>query len=386
MSGQIDLLELLGDAWPAVLQHLEDGVLVLDSQRTLRFVNQRARGLLGYGEQDQIGGRCRLTTQGLDCENACPLTFAIESDIKQVENFSTVYHTDDGTPVPLSVTVIPLLDADGEFRGAVEILRPTEPDPGFVLAGQSAMSIGLRRHIDRIARNTSHVVLVGDGPACTDVARAIHRFSGVADALFHSWVGSWESLPVWPPGTVFAFGDAADSVMKVEPPDGWRVVAGFASKQDVPAALAVSFELVELPSAADLGDDLSLVVAAWIDDLAPGLEVSSSALVGLTRIAKELGFEKFQGVVIAAVASAGNSLEEEHVPLDGYGTELVDELLQEPNPLAALEKRLLNEVLHRSGWKMQDAADRLGISRVTLWRKIKDHGIERPENEEGSKQ
>jgi excisionase family DNA binding protein len=27
---------------------------------------------------------------------------------------------------------------------------------------------------------------------------------------------------------------------------------------------------------------------------------------------------------------------------------------------------------------MQEAAERLGISRVTLWRKLKDHGIERP--------
>ena len=37
------------------------------------------------------------------------------------------------------------------------------------------------------------------------------------------------------------------------------------------------------------------------------------------------------------------------------------------------------EVLDRSGWRMQNAAERLGISRVTLWRKLRDHGIERPE-------
>jgi transcriptional regulator of acetoin/glycerol metabolism len=37
-------------------------------------------------------------------------------------------------------------------------------------------------------------------------------------------------------------------------------------------------------------------------------------------------------------------------------------------------------VLDRSEWRMQEAADRLGISRVTLWRKLKDHGIERPTN------
>ena len=51
--------------------------------------------------------------------------------------------------------------------------------------------------------------------------------------------------------------------------------------------------------------------------------------------------------------------------------------MKAPNPLAALEERLLREVLERCGWKMQDAAERIGISRVTLWRKMKDLGIEK---------
>jgi transcriptional regulator of acetoin/glycerol metabolism len=73
-------------------------------------------------------------------------------------------------------------------------------------------------------------------------------------------------------------------------------------------------------------------------------------------------------------------LDEAHLPGDGYGTAWVDEVLREPDPLTALERRVLNEVLQRCGWRMQEAADRLGISRVTLWRKLKDHRIERPSN------
>jgi len=38
----------------------------------------------------------------------------------------------------------------------------------------------------------------------------------------------------------------------------------------------------------------------------------------------------------------------------------------------------LREVLERSEWRMQEAADRLCISRVTLWRKMKELGIEKP--------
>jgi transcriptional regulator with PAS, ATPase and Fis domain len=206
VSRTTDVVDLLGTSWTQVLHHVEDGVLILDSQRILKFANQRARQLLGYKESQSVGGRCRLTTRGLDCENACPLTFALEGDLKQVENFSTVYHTNDGTPVPLSVTVIPLLDHGGEFGGAVEILRPTEPDPGFLLAGRSELSTGLRTTIGRLARTTDHVVFVGEAAVCADVARAFHRLSGIADALYHSWPGSWNGLPEWPPGTVFAYG------------------------------------------------------------------------------------------------------------------------------------------------------------------------------------
>ena len=81
---------------------------------------------------------------------------------------------------------------------------------------------------------------------------------------------------------------------------------------------------------------------------------------------------------MAAVAVAGDRIEESHIPVDGYGTALVDELLQESDPLSALEERLLREVLERSEWRMQEAADRLCISRVTLWRKMKELGIEKP--------
>ncbi len=380
MSRPIDLPELLRDAWPLVFQHLDDGVLVLDRDRMLKFVNRRARRLLGYEDDQKVGGRCRLTTRGLDCENACPLTFALADDLTKVENFSTVYLASDGTPVPLHVTVIPMLDDRGGFNGAVEILRPAEPDPGFLLAGRSEFTAELRRRLQRVAAAGNHVILVGDEPACADVARAVHRFSGVPESLFHGWAGSFDVVPQWPPGTVFASGDEADAVLQAAVPEGWRVVVAVQTVDDVDHDCDGSYTIVELPVAADFGDDLPLVMSAWVDSIAPRTDVSPDALARLSRMARELGFTKMRNVIHAAVAVAGERLEERHVPNDGYATELVDELLRETNPLAALEKRLLREVLDRSEWRMQEAADRLGISRVTLWRKLRDHGIERPAN------
>jgi len=375
----IDLSDVLGEAWPVVLEHLEDAVLVLDSQRILRFVNDPARRLLGYEGDQPVGGRCRFTTRGVDCENACPLTFALEGSIKRVENFATVYHMRDGTPVPLKVTVIPLRDADGEFRGAVEILRPTDPDPGFFLAGRSEAAESLRERLARLAQTEAHLVLVGEEAVCTDVARAVHRFSGVADTLCRSWPGSWDAINPWPPGSVYAYGDGVNDLLGSPPPEGWRVIAGVADLSELPTNDELPYEVIELPVNALLDEDWPFIVSSWLGQLAPDLDVDPRALDRLSRMVRELGFTDLLPILNAAIAVAGGRLEESHFPADGYGTVLVDELLQEADPLAAMEERLLREVLDRSGWRMQEAADRLGISRVTLWRKLRDHGIERPE-------
>ena len=119
--------DFIGEAWIDVLDRLGEAVIVLDHQRTLRHVNDAARRLLGYEHGQKIGGRCRFTTRGVDCENACPLTFAVDNDLERVEDFATVYHTSDGRALPLRITVIRLTDQSGAFRGAVEILRPTGP-------------------------------------------------------------------------------------------------------------------------------------------------------------------------------------------------------------------------------------------------------------------
>jgi PAS domain S-box-containing protein len=378
VNQQNELDRVLGASWSMVLQQVDDAVLVLDRQRTLRFVNDPARRLLGYEKDQVIGGRCRLTTRGVDCENACPLTFALEGDIDRIEGFSTVYRAKDGRAVPLEVTVIPLRDEGGEFVGAVEILHPAASDPGFFLSGSSPSITGLKTKLARHGRARDHLVLVGDRPACRDVGRAVHRFAGLPEELFEIWRGTWDAIDLWPPGTMYGEGDQAVSLLSDQPPDGWQVIVGMASGDEVDTG-SLPVEVVKLPAADEIGDDLSLMVGAWADQLVPGTTVSTGAMQRLTRMARDNGLEVLENVLAAAVAVAGSRVEVEHIPTDGYGSQLVDELLQTENPLAALESRLLTEVLHRSGWRMQEAAERLGVSRVTLWRKLKDHGIERPE-------
>jgi transcriptional regulator with PAS, ATPase and Fis domain len=358
-----------------MIDHLDQAVIVIDHQRILRHMNESARRLLGYEAGQAVGGRCKLTTRGVDCENACPLTFAIEKGLQRVEDFATVYRTEDDRDLPLRVTVIPFRGEDGEFKGAVEILRPSEPGSGFYLSGHSDLSSGLRDRALAAARSREDVMVVGERVACRDVARALHRLSGAPDDLFRSWGGGWEGEKTWPPGTIYTDGDDFGSLIDERRPDGWRMIIGARNSDGVDRKMTV----LELPPLNTRFEDLPLMISAWIKGLAPRKTTSPGALGRLVRIARDRGLDPLEETLVAAVALAGDRIEESHIPVDGYGTALVDELLQESDPLSALEERLFREVLERFKWRMQEAADRLGISRVTLWRRLKELGIEKPD-------
>jgi transcriptional regulator of acetoin/glycerol metabolism len=98
----------------------------------------------------------------------------------------------------------------------------------------------------------------------------------------------------------------------------------------------------------------------------------------LVEIALKSGFDGVAEVLPAAVVAAQDRLEVNDLPQPSSRVLFIDEILETEDPLATLEHRLLTEVLERTEWRTQEAADRLGMSRVTLWRKTRDYGIERP--------
>jgi PAS domain S-box-containing protein len=357
-----------------VLQRVTDAVLVIDRDRNLRFVNHRARQLLGYEPGETLAGRCRHLTRGLDCEATCPVTFALQQGLEVVDDFESLYQNRDGDPVPVRVTAVPLLGPDGALLGHLEILRPSEPAPGFILAGRGPRAIELRRRVGDVARSGRHLVLVGERLACLSVALTVHRLGGLATQLFCHWQHTGLAELPTPPGTLFVDGEGWAGLCASAPP-GLRVVAAVARQPRLETALPV--EVIELPAPGERREDLPLIIAAWVEELAPGVRVAPGALQRLCGLAAERGMEKLQEVLAVAVGTARDWVNEEHLPARPDASELLEQLLEERDPLAALEDRLLREVLERCGWRMQEAADRLGISRVTLWRKLREHGIEK---------
>ena len=52
--------------------------------------------------------------------------------------------------------------------------------------------------------------------------------------------------------------------------------------------------------------------------------------------------------------------------------------------LANREREAIVGTLHATGWRLTETARRLGISRTTLWRRLRDWGIEAPADTDGA--
>jgi len=367
-----------GAKWKEVLGHFSDGVIVMDCDRQLQFANNRARKMLGLTEDEDFSGRCRLSTKGIDCEIACPLTFALEQGKTEIRDFETSYHARDGKAVPLRVTVLPLFGPDGEFVGAIEILRSRRVDFGFFLAGVGPVLKVLKRRLAQIASGNADVILVGERSAREDVAGALYRMTGLGDGQFVVWPGSGDDDRSESGGVYFAEDGHALALWEMGLGPQWRRFIGVSNADCLGMANGREFEIVRLPSPEDLIDDLPLVIATWVQRYRKGLGLSAPALGRLIEIALEAGFDGIAEILPAAVAVAQDRLDLEDLPKTSPQKLFIDHVLETEDPLGTLERRLLTEVLERVGWRTQEAADRLGMSRVTLWRKTRDYGIERP--------
>ena len=351
------------------LELLDEGVIVMDERRQLRYLNGRARELLGFAADDDVTGRCRHTTRGIDCEASCPLSYAISTGRQWITGFRTAYRRKDDSLVALSVSVIVLSDESGNFAGAIELLKPSEPDPGVTCAGPSVLAQRLRQQLVELAAQDDVVSVVGEAAACVDVARALHRVAELRSELFRIWTGAggMAQLPVFPPGTLFVDLDGAEpSAVQPEQWPGWRIVYGVReAKRAVPESA-----LFVVPPLTDRQVDLPFLVAAAARQLDPAACLTASDVERLSRLTISDGLEALQHRLATEIAGRVGDAE----PTESR----LEELLAADDPLAAVEECVLREVLIRCGWRVQEAADQLGVSRVTLWRKLKEHGIERP--------
>jgi len=79
----------------------------------------------------------------------------------------------------------------------------------------------------------------------------------------------------------------------------------------------------------------------------------------------------------ALVLCRAEAIGAEHLPVEiRHGKTLRETTLKEVPLHSDREKMLLQEALVSAGWNRSRAARRLGIDRTTLWRKIREYGLE----------
>jgi PAS domain S-box-containing protein len=441
-----------------VLDAVSDGVMVVDTNRHVVFLNRRARQLLDYGEDERLGCRCRDVLNTDDCENNCPLTRLTTRGCR-VENYEMVYRGKGDRAIAAASTFDLLTDTNGVVVGAVEVfrdlseLRRLEDEVhgrrglGQLVGKSHAMRV-VYDVIEAVAPTDASVLITGEsGTGKKLVARAIHDCSeraakplvtvnctasaeGVLETeLFgHVRVAS-SSASVDRPGqfelaqggTVLLHEIGAltprlqEKLLRVLQEGEYEPVGSSRTRKvDVRVLAATSKDLEEavecetfrrdlfyrlnvvplyVPPLREHREDIPLLIDhfvrklnrqmrhKFIDGLAPDAfdllndydfqgnirQLEKIVEHGFIRCrGKHIRLEHLPQLVTARGATSGASVESDAPAPEAPAGDSLEEI----------ERDFLLRVLEDNEWRLNVVADRLGLSRTTLWRKLKRLGIE----------
>lgn len=152
----------------------------------------------------------------------------------------------------------------------------------------------------------------------------------------------------------------------------------------------VSTIVLELPPLRARPDDVPLIARHFLRTLPRGREgdwaLSDEAVAKLRAYPWPGNVRELRNVIERATLLAEDrTVTPEDIPLgrpvSGLGESAVAPgpgALDEDVSLKAMERRHISYVLDRTGWHQGKAAELLGISPKTLYRKIREYGLERP--------
>lgn len=82
------------------------------------------------------------------------------------------------------------------------------------------------------------------------------------------------------------------------------------------------------------------------------------------------------------VRCGGKTLNPEHLPKDirTNNKDILNKAVSSSEPMKILEKEIIEQTLRDNNWNYSKCSEKLGMSRTTLWRKLKKFNIEKREN------
>jgi diguanylate cyclase (GGDEF)-like protein/PAS domain S-box-containing protein len=112
----------------SVLDHVHDGVYVVDANRRILHWNKSAEKITGFTAQDVMGRSCadnfltHIDAAGhCVCKTTCPLAHTLKDGVRR--DAVLFLHHKEGYRLPVQMSVHPLRDAAGNIVAAVETFR-----------------------------------------------------------------------------------------------------------------------------------------------------------------------------------------------------------------------------------------------------------------------
>lgn len=378
----------------------------------------------------------------LPCDQAgeiCPLKKCLETG--EPQRVLHLHHTSTGEE-HVDVSLTPIRNARGEIIYLLEKMRRTRAastQPAAAgLVGRSPAFNRMLELIQRVAPGETTVLLLGEtGTGKELVARAIHESSarstgafvpvecsGLSEALFESELFGHEKgaftgahsrksglVEAAAGGTLFLdeVGDIPLSqqvkLLRLLETGTFRRVGGIeALKADFRLILATHRNLdnqvrnntfrqdlyyrisafpVDLPSLQERDGDLELLIDTLLRRLSPdrALALSDTALDCLRRYPFPGNIRELRNILErASILADGNTLLPEHLPARCRCTQRTAEAASSDDivTLEEHERRYLIKALAAFRGDRQQLAERLGISKRTLFRKLQTLKLESP--------
>lgn len=441
-----------------LLNCISDGVITIDLNKRVTFINRAMRQLLGYDEE--ITGQllaCDVLVQSNICTtDECVLERALKGE--RVSNYEAFIRRRDGRLVPTSINTDFLRDEQGRLIGLIEVVRdisiPKELTAQAAEVNELKQRLGEQSEFENIvgrsrrmreifsllpavANSKTSVLISGEsGTGKELIAYAIHANSprkdkpfvvvncaalsegileselfghlkGAFTGAYYEKLGRFELANE---GTIFldeigevSLATQVKLLRVLEKEEFERVGGTKTTKVDVRIIAATNRDLaqavkngtfredlyyrirvfpIELPPLRERRSDLPLLVQHFIEKFNHELgkqirQVSSDALEVLEAYSYPGNVRELQNIIEHAfVCCEDDVIRLEHLPKD---------IQQQPiekgrdhatgGSLKLMERDTILKVLDKTGWRYKSASQQLGISRSTLWRKLRRFGI-----------
>jgi len=282
--------------------------------------------------------------------------------------------------------------AGGRDPAAVVVLAPCPP-------GRPASTAPPQHLVDALAQACAArlpLLLWGErGTGKTTLARRVHLRAGPDTPLYildaaasvghrDVWLADLREASADPAGTVIVrhLDDlpptmVAPTARLLDTPRGWLVATATGERADLASVLEGFAVVVDVPPLREQTADLPTLIAEIIAELhpqPPRPRVTDDALATLAGGEWPGNLRQLRQVLATALVRSRSG----HITVDDLPGDLVAAGQRHLTKLERLERQALVTALRDTAWDREAAAHDLGISRATIYRKLKRFGIQAP--------